>query len=130
MWRQLLKSKIHRAIVTEADLNYVGSLTLGHVLCDAADILPHELVHITNINTGVHWVTYVIRDADRPHVVCLNGTAARNFHPGDPVIIMAYGLVNLNEEPPPQTRVVFVDGKNTITRVMQGEHPFSYGPPD
>jgi len=127
--RQLLKSKIHRATVTEANLNYVGSLTLGYSLCEAADIWPHEFVHITNINTGIHWVTYVIRDEENEGSVCLNGTAARHFHPGDPVIIMAYGLfaddeAHLGHRP----YFVYVDPDNRITNVRHGEEPFSFPP--
>lgn len=125
----MLKSKIHRATVTEANLNYVGSLTLGYALTEAADILPYEFVHITNINDGTHWVTYVIEDRKNPGSVCLNGTAARHFHPGDPVIILAYGHYTPDEiKTSLQPRVVFVDDKNQITNVLAGEKPFSMGP--
>lgn len=127
--REMLKSKIHRATVTQANLNYVGSLTLGYALCEAADIMPNEFVHITNINDGTHWVTYVIEDRDNPGSVCLNGTAARHFHPGDPVIVMAYGHYTSEEiKAGLKPRVVFVDDDNQITQVMAGETPFSYGP--
>lgn len=129
MVREMLKSKIHRATVTEANLNYVGSLTLGYALTEAADILPFEFVHITNINDGTHWVTYVIRDRKNPGSVCLNGTAARHFHPGDPVIVMAYGHYTAEEiKAGVKPRVVFVDDSNQITRVLAGEEPYSTGP--
>jgi len=125
----MLKSKIHRATVTESNLNYIGSLTLGYALAEAADILPNEFVHITNINTGDHWVTYVIQDHDNPGSLCLNGTAARHFHPGDLVIVMAYGQFTPDEiKAGLHPRLVYVDGKNQITQVMAGETPFSYGP--
>lgn len=125
----MLKSKIHRATVTEANLNYVGSLTLGYALTEAADILPYEFVHITNISDGTHWVTYVIEDRKNPGSVCLNGTAARHFHPGDPVIILAYGHYTPDEiKTSLQPRVVFVDDKNQITNVLAGEKPFAMGP--
>jgi aspartate 1-decarboxylase len=127
MWRQMLKSKIHRATVTEANLHYVGSLTLGHALADAADILPYEFVHITNINNGTHWVTYVIRDDTRPDAVCLNGTAARHFHPGDLVIVMAYAYVSSEELAAGiHPRVVLVDEVNRVTRVVTDEVAFAH----
>jgi aspartate 1-decarboxylase len=123
MIRTLLKSKIHRAIVTDSNLDYVGSLTLGHALCEAADIVPYEFVHITNINTGTHWVTYVIRDPDRPDSVGLNGTAARHFHPGDPVIVLAYTQLHDVELAGYAPRLVYVNQQNVVTRVIGGEHP-------
>lgn len=130
MLRQILKSKIHRATVTQSDLNYVGSLTLGYSLAEASDILPNELVHITNINTGTHWVTYVIHDNENPRSLCLNGTAARHFHPGDLVIVMAYGQFTPEEiQQGLHPRLVYVDAHNNIVRVMAGETPFAFGPP-
>lgn len=127
----MLKSKIHRATVTESNLNYAGSLTLGFALCEAADIMPNEFVHITNINTGDHWVTYVIEDRDSPGSLCLNGTAARHFHPGDLVIVLAYGHYSEEElRAGVRPRLVYVDELNQITREMAGETPFSYGPGD
>ncbi len=124
MERQLLKSKIHRAVVTEANLSYTGSLTLGRTLARAADILVHEFVHITNVNNGVHWVTYVIIDDGHEDTVCLNGSAARHFTPGDPVIIMAYGYYGVDELDQARPRLVYVDEHNQITRVIVSEPPF------
>ncbi len=124
MQRQLLKSKIHRAIVTQARLDYTGSLTLGAKLAQAADISPHEFVHITNINNGTHWVTYVIIDPNAPATVCLNGTAARHFLVGDPVIIMAYGYYAEEEAHLARPRLVYVDQTNRITQVVVAEPPF------
>lgn len=123
MQREMLKSKIHRAIVTEANLNYVGSLTLGFSLAESADILEYEFVHVTNINSGIHWVTYVILDHQAAHTVCLNGTAARNFQVGDPVIIMAYGHYDSDEVQKLKPRIVFVDGNNQVTEVITKEPP-------
>jgi aspartate 1-decarboxylase len=128
VFREMLKSKIHRATVTESNLNYVGSLTLGYALCEAADILNNEFVHITNINNGDHWVTYVIEDKENPGSVCLNGTAARHFHPGDLIIVMAYGHYSEEEvRAGLKPRVVHVDEHNQITQVMAGEEPFTLG---
>lgn len=125
LFREMLKSKIHRATVTDSNLNYVGSLTLGYALCEAADIMPHEFVHITNINTGHHWVTYVIEDTQQPHSLCLNGTAARHFHVGDLVIVLAYGYYTPEEiHAGLQPRLVYVDASNHIVRIMAGEEPY------
>ncbi|MCL6564008.1 MAG: aspartate 1-decarboxylase [Firmicutes bacterium] len=128
MQRELLKSKIHRAVVTEANLHYVGSLTLGWALCEAADLAPYEFVHITNLHNGTHWVTYVIRDDQHPGTVCLNGTSARHFHPGDLVIIMAYGYFTEAERASHRPRLVYVDEHNRITEVVGGEMPFTTEP--
>lgn len=129
MQRELLKSKIHRATVTQSDLNYAGSLTLSATLARAADLCAHELVHITNVNNGVHWVTYVIIDPDHPDTVCLNGTAARHFAPGDPVIIMAYGYYREDELASARPHLVYVDQDNQITDVVEDESPFElWGP--
>jgi aspartate 1-decarboxylase len=117
MLRQLLKSKIHRATVTEANLHYQGSLTLGAALVEAAGLIDHEFVHITNINTGGHWVTYVMVDHDHPGTVCMNGTAARHFELGDPVIILAYGLYTDAELAAYRPNLVYVDEGNHVTRV-------------
>ena len=124
MQRQLLKSKIHRATVTEANLNYTGSLSLGYPLAKAADLVAHELVHITNVNNGTHWLTYVIIDLQNTDTVCLNGSAARHFAPGDPVIIMAYGYYAEEELDLARPHLVYVDPKNRITRVIEAEPPF------
>ncbi len=124
MQRQLLKSKIHRAVVTEANLHYTGSLTLGRPLAQAADILAHEFVHITNVNNGRHWVTYVIIDCDHDNTVCLNGSAARHFIPGDPIIIMAYGYYGQDELDLARPRLVYVNQNNEITQIVTSEPPF------
>jgi aspartate 1-decarboxylase len=120
MLRELLKSKIHQAVVTAAALHYEGSLTLGRPLMEAADLLPNEFVHITNINSGAHWVTYVIEDHEHDDTVCMNGTAARHFQPGDPVIILAYGLYTPEEARVHRPHLVYVDENNRITAVRHG----------
>ena len=88
MRRRMLKSKIHRATVTEADLNYVGSISLDPALMDAADILEHEQVAVLDIDNGARFETYAITGV--PGQVCCNGAAARLVHPGDKVIILTY----------------------------------------
>jgi aspartate 1-decarboxylase len=117
MQRTMLKSKIHRATVTEADLNYVGSLTLDPVLMDGADLLPGELVHIVDVNNGARLETYVIEGERGSGVVCINGAAARLVHPGDIVIIIGYATVDDAEAAKLEPRVVFVNGENDIVKV-------------
>lgn len=128
MLRNLLKSKIHRARVTGANLEYTGSLTLARPLAEAADICAHEFVHITNLQNGVHWVTYVIIDPDQDDTVLLNGPAARHFFPGDEVIVLAYGLYDPEEAKLARPRLVFVDRTNRITRIQEAEPPFQAFP--
>lgn len=94
---QLLKSKIHRAVVTEADLNYVGSITLDEDLMDAAQILEHEKVQVVNVNNGARLETYVIKGERGSGVVCLNGPAARLCAVGDIVIVISYALMDVEE---------------------------------
>ena len=90
MFRKMLRSKIHRARVTDSDLNYVGSITIDRDLLIAADILPYEKVQVVNINSGSRFETYVM-EGDQG-TICVNGAAARLAYPGDRIIIMAYGL--------------------------------------
>jgi len=108
------KSKIHRATVTEADLNYEGSITLDADLMDAAEILPHEQVQILNINNGERFDTYAIRGARGSGVVCLNGPAARLAHVGDTVIILTYAVMEREELLRHVPTIVYVDGQNRI----------------
>ncbi|MEH0418327.1 aspartate 1-decarboxylase [Streptomyces sp. B21-083] len=117
MQRTMLKSKIHRATVTEADLNYVGSLTLDPTLMDEADLLPGELVHIVDVNNGARLETYVIEGERGSGVVCINGAAARLVHPGDIVIIIGYATVDDAEAAKLEPRVVFVNSENDIVKV-------------
>ena len=110
------KSKIHRAIVTEADLNYEGSITIDADLMDAADILPHEQVQILNVNNGERFDTYALRGPRGSGVICLNGPAARLAHVGDTVIILTYAVMEREELLRHVPTVVFVDEKNRMRR--------------
>ncbi|WP_030232018.1 aspartate 1-decarboxylase [Streptomyces sp. NRRL S-350] len=115
MLRTMLKSKIHRATVTQADLHYVGSVTVDEDLLDAADLLPGELVHIVDINNGARLETYTIAGPRGTGVIGINGAAARLVHPGDLVIIIAYGQMDTAEAKGYEPKVVFVDERNRIT---------------
>jgi aspartate 1-decarboxylase len=115
MLRTMLKSKIHRATVTQADLHYVGSVTVDEDLLDAADLLPGELVHIVDINNGARLETYTIAGPRGSGVIGINGAAARLVHPGDLVILIAYGQMETAEAKGYVPRVVFVDADNRIT---------------
>ncbi|MEU7428041.1 aspartate 1-decarboxylase [Streptomyces sp. NPDC040750] len=114
MRRTMLKSKIHRATVTQADLHYVGSLTLDPELMEHADLLPGELVHIVDVNNGARLETYVIEGERGSGVVCINGAAARLVHSGDIVIIIAYASVEDAEAAALEPQVVFVDESNKV----------------
>jgi aspartate 1-decarboxylase len=94
---QVVKSKIHRVAVTQADLNYVGSITIDEDLMDAANLLVNERVQVVNINNGERLETYVIKGERGSGVICLNGPAARKAAVGDIVIIIAYGIVDFEE---------------------------------
>ncbi|WP_028544290.1 aspartate 1-decarboxylase [Paenibacillus taiwanensis] len=112
MIREMMKSKIHRATVTEANLNYVGSITIDEQLMELADILPNEKVQIVNNNNGARLETYVITGKRHSGVICLNGAAARLVQPGDNVIIISYAGMNDEEARQYQPKVVFVDDRN------------------
>jgi aspartate 1-decarboxylase len=113
----MMKSKIHRAIVTEADLNYVGSITMDKDLMDAADIIENEKVTIVNNNNGARFETYVIEGEAGSNVVCLNGAAARLAEKGDVVIILTYTILNDEEIKDYKPKRVFVNEKNQVTEV-------------
>ncbi|MFE6049564.1 aspartate 1-decarboxylase [Kitasatospora sp. NPDC056446] len=117
MRRTMLKSKIHRATVTQAELHYVGSLTLDPVLMDEADLLPGELVHVVDVDNGARLETYVIEGERGSGVVCINGAAARLVHPGDTVIIIAYASIDNEEAASLKPAVVFVDKANAVVKV-------------
>ena len=114
MFRTMLKSKIHRATVTQADLHYVGSVTVDADLLDAADILPGELVHIVDIDNGARLETYTIAGERGSGVIGINGAAARLVHPGDLVILIAYAQVTDAEARALEPRIVHVDLTNAI----------------
>ena len=108
---EVLKSKIHRVTVTEANLNYIGSITIDSDLLDAANILPNERVYIVDNNNGERLDTYVIPGERGSGVICLNGAAARKVQPGDVVIIMAYASMDFEEAKSFKPRVIFPDTK-------------------
>jgi aspartate 1-decarboxylase len=114
MLRTMMKSKIHRATVTQADLHYVGSVTVDEDLLDAADLLPGELVHIVDVTNGARLETYTIAGERGSGVLGINGAAARLVHPGDVVILIAYGQMETAEAKGFRPRVVFVDAGNRI----------------
>jgi len=114
MFRTMLKSKIHRATVTQADLHYVGSVTVDSDLMDAADLLPGEQVAIVDINNGSRLETYVIEGPRGSGVIGINGAAARLVAPGDLVILISYQLVSDAEARETAPKVVFVDAENRI----------------
>jgi len=114
MMRTMMKSKIHRATVTQADLHYVGSVTVDEDLLDAADLLPGELVHIVDITNGARLETYTIAGERGSGVIGINGAAARLVHPGDLVILIAYGQLEDVEAKGFEPHVVFVDSDNKI----------------
>lgn len=111
MFLQVLKSKIHRVTVTEANLNYIGSITIDEALLEAANILPNEKVAIVNNNNGARLETYVIPGPRDSGVVCLNGAAARLVQPGDIIIIIAYAMMTPEEAKSFQPAVIFPDTK-------------------
>jgi len=121
--RTMLKSKIHRATVTETNLNYVGSITIDPTLMEKAQILPYEMVHVLNIHTGVRFETYAIEGKKDSGEICLNGAAARLAEPGDKVIILTYVDVEgeLEELKGWKPVVVHVDEKNRILPDPEGE---------
>lgn len=117
-----MKSKIHRATVTEANLNYVGSITIDEKLMQAAGILENEKVQVVNINNGERFETYVIKGEAGSGTICLNGAAARLVQVGDKVIIMAYCLITMEEYKNHRPKVVFVDENNKIVKLSDKEN--------
>lgn len=127
MWRIMCKSKIHRATVTGADLNYMGSITIDAELLEKADILPYERVQVVNNNSGARLETYAIAGERGKGEICLNGAAARLVQTGDTVIIISYAQYSPEELPHFCPRVVFVDGQNRITQIAETEPADTYG---
>ena len=126
MLRTMMKSKIHRAVVTEADLNYVGSITIDKDLMEAADLLENEKVQVVNNNNGARFETYVIEGERGSGIVCVNGAAARMVQPGDLVIIISYAMMDSKEIADYLPRVIMVDDKNNITNLKNKEIAGSY----
>lgn len=121
MFKTLLGGKIHRATVTQADLNYVGSITVDMDLLDAAGICVNEKVQIVNNNNGERFETYTIAGERGSGVICLNGAAARLVQPGDVVIIMSYVLLSEPEIAAHEPKVVLVNADNSIREVIHYE---------
>lgn len=117
MRRTMLKSKVHRATVTDSDLHYVGSITMDPDLLEAADILDHELVHVLDVNNGARFETYTIRGVRGSGEVKVNGAAARLVHTGDTVIVVSYAQYDEAELAEYEPRVVHVDRANGIVDV-------------
>ena len=114
MLRTMMTSKIHRATVTQADLHYVGSVTIDEDLLEAADLLPGELVHIVDVTNGARLETYTIAGERGSGVIGINGAAAHLVHPGDLVILIGYGQMDTAEARTYEPHVVFVDADNKI----------------
>ncbi len=112
---EILKAKIHRARITEANLNYIGSITIDKDLLEATNIIPNEKVQIVNINNGARLETYVIEGESGKGDICLNGAAARLVQPGDMVIIMAYAWMPMNEATAYEPKVIFPNEYNRLS---------------
>lgn len=111
---EVFKSKIHRAKVTQAELHYVGSITLDEALMEAANIIENEKVQIVNVNNGERFETYVIKGERDSGTVCLNGPAARRVQVGDIIIIVSYGIMDFEEAKHHEPVVVFPDQDNRL----------------
>jgi aspartate 1-decarboxylase len=125
MLRPMMIAKIHRATVTQADLHYVGSITVDAALMEAADLLPGQQVDVVDVTNGARLTTYAIPGKAGSGQLCINGAAAHLIHPGDIVILIVYGLLSDSEARTYSPRVVFVDAKNAIVSVNEepGEVP-------
>ena len=121
MLRMMLNGKIHRAVVTEADLNYVGSITIDQNILDAVGMLPNEKVHIVNNNNGARFETYIIAGERGSGVICVNGAAARLVQRGDVVIIISYAYVMNEEAKDHQPTVAIMNPDNTINQIIHYE---------
>lgn len=121
MFRTMMKSKIHRATVTEANLKYMGSITIDEELMEVADLLPNEKVQIVNNNNGARLETYVIPGERGSRTICLNGAAARLVQVGDEVIIISYGIFTDEAARNYQPKVIFVDQGNNPVKITNEE---------
>lgn len=124
MFRTMMRAKLHRATVTEANLNYVGSITIDEGLMDAVGVVENEKVQIVNNNNGARFETYIIKGERGSKVVCLNGAAARLVQPGDKVIIIAYGLVPEEKVHEHKPKIAVLDEENNIEQML-GYEPAS-----
>jgi aspartate 1-decarboxylase len=121
MLLNMFKGKLHRATVTQADINYVGSVTIDTELLEQAGILPGEKVQIVNLNNGERFETYTIKGEAGSGVICINGAAARLVQVGDKVIIISYALMDAEEAKTFQPNVLVLDEKNRIVRIKHEE---------
>ncbi|MEN8906610.1 MAG: aspartate 1-decarboxylase [Clostridiales bacterium] len=121
MYINMMKSKIHRATVTEADLNYVGSITIDKNLMKEANLLENEKVQIVNNNNGKRFETYIIEGEEDSRTICLNGAAARLVQPGDKIIIISYILVDRNEAYGFKPKIIVLDDDNNVEQVIEKE---------
>lgn len=117
----MLKAKIHRATVVQAELDYVGSITIDEELLETSGILEYEKVHIVDINNGARFETYTIAGERGSGIICLNGAAARMVQTNDKIIIMAYAQVTLKEAKELRPKVIFVDEENKAVKVADYE---------
>ncbi len=124
MFRTLLNSKIHRATVTEANLDYPGSITIDQALLEAAGILNHEKVQVVNVTNGSRLETYAISGERGSGVVCINGAAARLMHKGDIIIILSYVILGEEEAKRFVPKIVHVDGENKLISAGDYTAPF------
>ena len=111
---QILKSKIHRAVITEANLNYIGSITIDEDLMDAANLIANEKVQVVNVNNGERLETYVLKGKRGSGICCLNGPAARKGMTGDVVVIISYALIDFEEAKNFQPKIVFPKEGNML----------------
>ncbi len=125
MLRVMMKSKIHRATVTQADIHYEGSLTISAELMRAADILPYEMVHVYNISNGERFETYAIEGEANSGIICLNGAAARKGAVGDLIIINTYATYEAAELKKHHPKVVLVDRHNRLKDTTHAEKPLA-----
>ncbi len=119
MFRMMMNSKLHRATVTEADLNYVGSITIDSDLLDAAGMYPNEKVHVVNNNNGARFETYIIAGERGSGVICVNGAAARLVQRGDVVIILSYVYMTNEEARTHEPTVLIMDDKNGVKEIIR-----------
>jgi aspartate 1-decarboxylase len=126
MLRVMMKSKIHRATITQADLHYEGSLTISAELMRAANILPYEMVHVYNVSNGNRFETYAIEGEENSGVICLNGAAARQGAVGDLIIITTYATYTEAELARHKPQVVMVDSDNRLKNTASAEKPLAF----
>jgi len=120
MFLEMMKAKIHRATITDADLNYVGSITIDKELLEKADLRQYEKVAVVNVNNGARFETYIIEGKPGSGEICVNGAAARLVHKGDLIIVIAYSWMSKEEADQFKPNIVHVDTNNKITSVVKG----------